>query len=474
LDEEVQIEFEDKPKSLMKKVFLTKPLAKYTTGYASYCFIVLLFISILEEADKFALPTLQGAGLQCASCGNANSTFYEKCISMCLPISDMEFGLLSGPTLALSTAILGLPIGRLADTYSRVRILFVGLMIWTTATFLNSFATEFWHLVLTRVFLGLGVSTVKPTIFSLNSDYFSHRWRSIILAITASMMFIGLEVGFASSIISLTFTWRTVFLIFGGAGILAGPILLITVRDPIRGGNDDSYDSENPNTISNSIWQDLKDILKKPIFIFILLASIIHNVASYGQAGWLQVFFRRKFGLSAPTISFYLAIIVPVAGIVGSYGGGYIADKWSQKTALAKAWLGVISGIGASIFAVPMLIGYSDKISFLCFFLSFLMTEMWLGPTLANVQGLVPPTKKSLITAIFFTISAIGSVGPLIIGILTQTLGIEAPFGNENSKYNGNDPSLAMFLIVPTCFLLSAICFGITVYLQKKALKNSL
>src|SRR5688500_9218266 len=47
--------------------------------------------------------------------------------------SDMQLGLLSGVAFAIFYTTLGIPIARLADSYSRVNIIAISLLVWSTA-----------------------------------------------------------------------------------------------------------------------------------------------------------------------------------------------------------------------------------------------------------------------------------------------------------------------------------------------------
>ena len=53
---------------------------------------------------RWSYPSLQGAGLQCSSCGHEYSSgfesdFQERCTKYCLPLTDIEMGLLVGPAI---------------------------------------------------------------------------------------------------------------------------------------------------------------------------------------------------------------------------------------------------------------------------------------------------------------------------------------------------------------------------------------
>ena len=60
-----------------------------------------------------------------------------------LHISDTEVGLLQGIAFVLVYTLAGLPMGALADRFSRRNIIAVGLVVWSVMTSLSSVARSF-------------------------------------------------------------------------------------------------------------------------------------------------------------------------------------------------------------------------------------------------------------------------------------------------------------------------------------------
>ncbi len=68
----------------------------------------------------------------------------------------MQFGLISGVGFALFYAILGLPLARLADTRSRVRLISIAVGVFSVFAAFCGFARGFVQLLLCRVMVGVG------------------------------------------------------------------------------------------------------------------------------------------------------------------------------------------------------------------------------------------------------------------------------------------------------------------------------
>ncbi len=87
-------------------------------------------------------------------------------------LTDVQIGLIGGLSFVVFFVCFGLPIGRLSDRYNRKRIILAGVLIWSAATVLCSFATGFWELLVLRMGVGLGEATLAPCAYSILADIF--------------------------------------------------------------------------------------------------------------------------------------------------------------------------------------------------------------------------------------------------------------------------------------------------------------
>jgi MFS family permease len=71
-------------------------------------------------------------------------------------LSDTHIGLLQGLSFALLYGGLGLPIGRLAERYSRINIIAMATTIWSIATACTGMAATYGQMLLSRVGVGMG------------------------------------------------------------------------------------------------------------------------------------------------------------------------------------------------------------------------------------------------------------------------------------------------------------------------------
>src|ERR1700678_2842576 len=131
--------------------------------YAWYVLAVLFLVYMFNQMDRY-IPSILAEDV-------------KKRFSM----SDSQFGFLTGTAFAMFYALFGYPVARLADRWSRVRLLAIGLSIWSTSTALSGLSSSLGQLSMCRVGVGIGEATASPVGFSLISDWFSKAKRATAL-----------------------------------------------------------------------------------------------------------------------------------------------------------------------------------------------------------------------------------------------------------------------------------------------------
>lgn len=207
--------------------------AREATGYSWYVLIVLVVVYILNFIDRQIVSILAVD------------------IKADLGLTDSDMGFLGGAAFAVFYALFGIPLGRLADNWNRVRLLSIGLALWSLMTALSGFARNQIELTLARMGVGIGEATASPTAYSLISDYFPKRQRATALAIYSSGLYIGGGVSlFIGALIVQAWNnaypyggplnlvgWQAAFLAVGIPGILVA-LWVSSLREPVRGAMD--------------------------------------------------------------------------------------------------------------------------------------------------------------------------------------------------------------------------------------------
>ncbi|MDP6146335.1 MAG: MFS transporter [Gammaproteobacteria bacterium] len=170
-----------------------------------------------------------------------------------LNITDSDLGFLFGTAFAVFYSIFGIPLGKLADTWSRKNLLSIGLAVWSLMTALSGTARSLTALSAYRIGVGIGESTASPSSYSILSDYFSPKVRSTILSIYSSGVYLGAGIGlFLGGWIVEFWTeaypdpnlaplalkgWQAAFVLVGLPGVLLA-FLTWQIKEPKRGGSE--------------------------------------------------------------------------------------------------------------------------------------------------------------------------------------------------------------------------------------------
>ena len=380
----------------------------YSKSYRHYALGVLLLGYVVNFVDRSILAILLEP------------------IKMELLLSDTELGMLGGLAFALFYATLGIPIAALADRTSRVKILAISMIIWSAMTALCGMTWNFVSLLLARIGVGIGEAGASPPSHSLISDYFPIEARATALSIYALGIPIGSMVGnLAGGWGADELGWRNTFFLVGIPGIAIALFIWLTLREPPRGMSD--FKSQQPanDTPVPTIAETFSFLWKKRAFKHIAFAAGLHAFVSYGTATWNPPFMSRVHEMSNTDIGFWLAV-VSGTGAIGTFLGGYLADKFSDKTG-DRRWYFWLPGI-STILMVPIqiytyLYGSMEAVIG-CLIVLASLGSIYLGPSFAMTQALVTLRMRAVASAILlFTLNIIGmGLGPFLVGVASDLI----------------------------------------------------
>ena len=98
-----------------------------------------------------------------------------------LKITDTQLGLLGGLYFALLYTVLGIPLARVAERYSRVNTISAAIFVWSGFTALCGSAASYASLAVYRFGVGIGEAGLAPPAHSLLSDYYPPATAPIIV-----------------------------------------------------------------------------------------------------------------------------------------------------------------------------------------------------------------------------------------------------------------------------------------------------
>jgi len=136
----------------------------------------------------------------------------------------------------LSSAVLLVPFGRIADIYGRKRIFVAGMVIFTVASFLSGLATSGSMLISFRVLQGMGVAMLAGTGVALLTSAFPVDERGKVLGINATAAYAGLALGpVLGGILTQHLGWSSIFFLALPLGLIViGVVLWKLKAEPSR------------------------------------------------------------------------------------------------------------------------------------------------------------------------------------------------------------------------------------------------
>jgi len=339
-----------------------------------------------------------------------------------LKLSDKALGFLTGFAFALFYTFAGLPLARVADRWVRRSLIAISLATWSIMTAVSGLAHGFTDLALARIGVGIGEAGATPPAHSLIADYFPPEKRATAFAVYASGIYVGVGIGFfVGGWINDNYGWRAAFYVVGLPGILMALIVRLTIREPPRGLSEPHVTTGRQYTIKE-VWQFFGRV---PAGRNVSLAGAFHAFVGYGLGAWIPAFFVRLHGMTPGSLGRWLSWITALGGLIGAFAGGWIADRWARSNPRARPYVGMI---GASLSTLPLfvtLLVTNTQLALLFLLPYNIFTTLWLGPTIAIIQELVPPAMRSMASAVFlFIVTIIGlGAGPQVVGIMNDWIG---------------------------------------------------
>jgi MFS family permease len=341
-------------------------------------------------------------------------------------LDDAQLGLI-GTAFTLMYAAVGLPIGRLADTWVRTRLISAGLALWSALTAVSGMVHGYAGLVAARLGVGIGEATCSPACQSLIGDLFPPEKRSRALG----TFMLGLPFGLCLSYLTgawlgAEYGWRTCFMFAAVPGFVVA-LLILKLPEPPRGGADaaGALGATQPGKHATS-WEAYKRVMGIKTLWWIVISGALHNFNVYAINAFQTPFLQRYHALDLRSAALVSALVVGLVGAIGLLAGGWASDRLSRRRAdgrllLASAtmmasvpcvFLALAQPSGSIVaFMIPMALGTT---------LSF----VYYATVYAAIQDVVEPRLRGSAVAIyFFAMYVMGaSMGTYLTGKLSVFL----------------------------------------------------
>jgi MFS family permease len=330
-------------------------------------------------------------------------------------VSDKVMGFV--PLAFSMTFILAvLPIGALIDRVNRVRLLAILLGIWSLMTATAGFASTITLLVASRMGVGAAEAGAQPICLSLLSDTFPARRRGSALGIFYLATGLGSIIAFlGGGVITSAYGWRFTFLMGGLPGLLLVPVLLLTLREPLRGAVDGKVE-EDDGTIP-SMGMAIRFAATSGPVRLVLLGTLLSSFVLGSFLSWIPALLMREHGFTIKAAGISVAIAGGLIPALGAIVWGFVADHLGREHRERVGLMCAISSAGMAICGLAVTLSTTTTSTLAWLVLFGLFGGGWMAPSLALLIGLTPPRMRGSLLAIAQIFTALGSgFGPFIVG----------------------------------------------------------
>lgn len=323
-----------------------------------------------------------------------------------LHATDAQLGFLQTILLAV-LAMASIPFGFLADRFSRKAIIAIGILFWSTATFVGGLASSFLFFLFARAFVGIGEAAYAPAAQSMISGAFPQERRAIAQAIFAAGMLVGGACGHAlGGIIGPRYGWQMALFIIAFAGIVPG-VALFGIEEPPRGPRSEVV--------------PISKLLRVPAFVSMIFAGICITFSSVSLLTWGTDFAISYKDFSVREASVSLAVLGLLAAVLGVLTGGYVADRLQRSLAFGR----ILAVAAAFLLAAPFLLLaiQTDEKSTVLIGLSiaFFFLSWYHGPVTAVLHDMMPRRAHATSIGVYmFATQLVGGLGPNIVGKISD------------------------------------------------------
>jgi predicted MFS family arabinose efflux permease len=371
---------------------------KTTTRIATPSLVILILVNIINFYDRHVAGAL------------AEPVRRE------FGLTDSQIGFL-GTVFTLLYAVIGLPLGRLADRGNRKKLLAGGIALWGALTGMAAWAASYSMLLVSRLGVAVGEATCAPTATSWIGDLYPPERRARPLA----LFMLGVPVGgalsfFFSGPIAQAYGWRTAMVFAAAPALLMAPVLLL-LREPVRGASE-----QRSGAAAGSIW----NVLRIPTFWWIIASGALVNFNLYAIGTFLPAFFGRIHHMNVGRAGIYTGIVYGAGGLLGGLTGGTWGDfgvKGRSSGRMLAAALGALVAAPLAYFGIHQQLG-ALTLAVVLLALAYGALNMYYGLVYACIQDIVAPALRGTSMSIYFFVMYLGgaSMGPWITGKLSDRM----------------------------------------------------
>jgi MFS family permease len=298
----------------------------------------------------------------------------------------------------------------------RTRLMTVGVLVWSIATFLSGHATDFWTMLGARALVGVGEASyaaVAPTLI----DDMGESGRSRRLAVFYMAIPVGSALGYVlGGFLETKVGWRGAFQFVGAPGaLLALSCLLVFDR-----GAEEHAKRERP-----AVMKMLAPLAKQKVYARAVLGYAAQTFALGGFQHWGPTYIEGRHKFDLDRANYIFGAILVAGGFIGTFAGGAWGERVArgldrEGAAKAHVRLCAISAVLAAPFAFAAVLAPSAVLFFAFIFVCIVFVFLSTSPINAAILESVPiELRTSGMALSTFSIHMLGDLwSPPLVGRL--------------------------------------------------------
>lgn len=315
----------------------------YLSSKKSYPWIVvsmLWFVALLNYLDRQMLSTMR--------------PFMQEDITAL--VSATNFGRLMAVFLWIY-AFMSPVSGMIADRLNRKWLIVVSLFVWSGVTFAMSYATDMNHLYVLRAIMGISEAFYIPAALSLIADYHQGKTRSLAIGVHTTGIYLGQAFGGFGATLAAATSWQFTFHSFGVVGMVYSILLIACLYEKKTYVMDSSEKKSFAVSVSMA-FKGFAVLFSNISFWVIVYYFSAPSLPGWVTKNWLPTLFSESLHMEMTKAGPLSTMTLAMASFAGVLIGGYVSDKWVQKTLKGRIYTGVI-GLALTIPALFFL-GYGN------------------------------------------------------------------------------------------------------------------
>jgi MFS family permease len=346
-------------------------------------------------------------------------------------LDDTHFGMLQSIPFGIFYVVACVPIGRLADRYSRRVIIATGITLFGLFAMASGLARSFIQLFVTRIGVAVGEASLTPAALSMLSDLFPPQRLGrpvsgflMSAPVGQALAFMGggsllqwlsTSAVLSSGPLSSLAPWQAAFIIVGAPVLLLVPFFVLQ-REPARRG---------PGASGPLPVKDIAQVLRTraaalvPMFAGFAMVNLVSNAFFI----WTPALLHRSYGWNTAQIGVAFGLIVLFCGTAGVFCAGWLSDQLALRGHLdAQLRVAAYGYVGCGLFGAlaPLMPNAPAALAMLAPAIFF--SNMPYSCAGTAIQLIIPNRARAQVTAVYVTFTTLVGlvVGPIVIGLMTD------------------------------------------------------